>query len=196
MPALGRFLSVDSVEGGVTNSYDYPNDPVNGSDLSGTKLDPGAQDGPFGYKYNWESDLGLVSTQYSAEQVMDVFKDNPSTIFPFPVTGCTKLYDGNVCHLKVGPSEGDVRISTTATAVRFTVVSDQYFDSRGSTVTFRTFVKGGTVHMRHEGVAILSWAPGIAVYFGARVMWADQETALIRAVNTAIRLPRRGWVAL
>jgi RHS repeat-associated protein len=45
VPLLGRFLSVDPVVGGNANDYNYPNDPTNGNDLSGTTANCARIDG-------------------------------------------------------------------------------------------------------------------------------------------------------
>ena len=37
LPAIGRFLTADSIHGGSTTTYDYPNDPINAFDLAGQR---------------------------------------------------------------------------------------------------------------------------------------------------------------
>jgi len=96
--------------------------------------------GEYDYSYAFPISDDIMLTP---EQAMDIFKANPGKIFPFEIEGATTFEDGQTIRL-VGAApidgSGDVRVSTTDTSVTFTVVSDDYFDGAGSTITFRTAI--------------------------------------------------------
>ncbi|MFJ6699356.1 DNRLRE domain-containing protein [Streptomyces sp. NPDC091272] len=93
-PASGRFLSVDPVQGGNDNSYEYcRGNPVSCLDLSG--------------EYSYGSSYGLGYFYSSAKTV---FKWMRNHFWVFPLTGCgSTLNKGERCNLAYG--KGPVRVT-------------------------------------------------------------------------------------
>jgi hypothetical protein len=96
---------------------------------------------PQPYLYDYITTNAVDSDKdYSAKEVMDVFKRNPDTIFPFKIQGCLEFSAGSECTLQTGQSNasdyipvpydslGLVGVDTTPTSVTFTVLDTQYFD--------------------------------------------------------------------
>ena len=103
------------------------------------------------YEYDMGHSLGVGTDEYTAQELMDLFKKHPTEIFPFVVTGdSAEFRDGAVFELSEtlptenwGIGTGRVVVSTTDTSVKFTVISDDYFDGPGSTIEFSIVEKGG-----------------------------------------------------
>ena len=109
------------------------------------------------YTYDMKHPLGVKASRYSAKELMDLFKAHPTEIFPFTVKGPAGGFtDGALFELSktlglpIGQEieTGDVTVQTTGTSVKFTVVSDGYFDGPGSTIEFSIVEEGGEFYLR------------------------------------------------
>lgn len=109
------------------------------------------------YTYDMKHSLGVKANQYTAKEIMDLFKAHPTEIFPFTVKGPAGGFkDGAVFELSdtLGPgvdlemATGQVIVKTTDTSVKFTVVGDTYFDGPGSTIEFSVVEEDGEFYLR------------------------------------------------
>lgn len=135
-----------------------------------------------GYEYDMDHTLGISTDQYMAQELMNLFKKYPTEIFPFTVKGpAGGFQDGAVFELsetlELGWSveTGRVAVTTTDTSVKFTVISDDYFDGPGSTIEFSVVEIDGEFYLRKVADAVTAQA-AVAPFakFGAGKTWSEQ----------------------
>ena len=140
------------------------------------------------YVYLIDDEFGLSTDDYTAAEIMTFFKNFPTEVFPFAVSGsASKFEDGAVFTLSdtiitdglEEPYEtGDVPVTTTDTSVKFTVISDTYFDGPGSTIEFSIVDVNGEYVLRKRADAVN--ANQVAALGAA---WAAEQTWNVQAEN-------------
>ena len=105
-------------------------DPLNATDPLGL------------YKYKYTELIGSTKRFGSTKSVFKYFENNLKKVFPFKVTGASKIRNGSKLTLHPDPSAvggvGNVTVSNvTSTSLKFTVTSTGYFDPPGSSDKFQ-----------------------------------------------------------
>lgn len=160
----GTFTTRDPAFGQTDQAYAYAgDDPVNQADPTGL------------YDYKLKELIGPVSGGDNhvgtAQQVMAAFQNYFTLVFPFPITGCSALYDGAQCDLHALDLYGTPAVflpcstpllagcggvqvqDVTPTSFRFEVDQPGYFDAPTSTITFSTSESNCQVFLHQHGDA-------------------------------------------
>ncbi|WP_435749049.1 hypothetical protein [Microbacterium sp. PMB16] len=114
VPALGRFLQVDPIEGGVDNDYVWPPDPIGESDLSGEAPLPC---GPDGARCAGTLPTSIVTRMWNA--ITQVFSKamRRNTFVKRPPTTLQKNYiTGNAFRDRVAAGIPDSKIEQVRTS--------------------------------------------------------------------------------
>lgn len=169
-----QFISVDPKVATTDQPYAFTNDdPLNSADPLGL------------YRYTDRETIGSTKSVGSAAKVMAYFKTHLKDVFPFPVDGNSTIKNGESLVLHAGHSwdggVGTVKVSdVTSTSFKFTVTSNNYFDPRGSTITFSTGQSGGNIYLQQKANAPGGnpLAPPIA-----EITWEGQAQKLSNGVG-------------
>lgn len=144
------------------------------------------------YTYDKEHLIYPTGRGHSARELMDLFKAHPDKIFPFPAEGSPRGFrDGEVFELSdTLPGEwgrmetGLVVVETTDTSVKFTVVSDTYFDGPGSTIEFSIVERDGWFVLRKVADAQQADSRvAIGATAGAEFTWLQQAKNFSRVIS-------------
>jgi hypothetical protein len=144
------------------------------------------------HRYVYEWDIGPASALVTPDSAMTILKAAPDLIFPFGVTGATRIELNQVLDLddvRWPRDDGNPVLVSQANSTSITFLTlPGHFRGPGRTIQFEVLGRGGRLILRHVG-ATSRGISDMAYDRGAWFSWRSQAARLRAAISRGAHMP-------